>query len=323
MYMIVVCHRFVILTLPSGLWITCGNWAGGRNWTCYQLKQQDLRMIIPLPDSARKKLPPEVYAILKSSVLNSHEFFPGLQSMEEYLNEYMESIKSRRISREQKENLQAKLVTLKEIYTTYLNTLPPDVHYPKTADVFQELRVKEIMYDPASLVLSPEQIDRLHDIFPDILGSWADSIKQRVIESISKDASIVFDPTNVLQLASTAFQCDRCYEPFPASEVIRHRCSGGHYQYDFHGTEHYELFKHISDFPWCGRWKLSKVITEKVAKVLETCSFDPATTTIAHLEKADPIFECLACHDILRGRCMLRWFGVVCICYFNISLPTD
>jgi len=253
-----------------------------------------------------------------SSILTN--FFPGLQGMDHYFNEYMEGVKSRRMTREQKVNLQAKLVTLKEIYTTYLNTLPADVHYPKTTDVFQEPGVKEIMYDPTSLVLSPEQLDKLHDIFPDVLRSWPDSIKQRVVESISKDASVVDSlafPTNVLELASTTLQCDRCSLTFSAREVIRHRCLGGHYHYDFLGTEQYELYKHISDYPWCGKWRFSKDITEKVAKILGKCSFDPATTTIAHLEKLDPIFECLACHDVVRGRCMLRWSGLVSIYYFN------
>jgi len=40
------------------------------------------------------------------------------------------------------------------------------------------------------------------------------------------------------------------------------------------------------------------------------CGLDPKSATREDMDKLNPIFECLACNDLRKGRCTLPWLGV-------------
>jgi hypothetical protein len=243
----------------------------------------------------------------------------GLENMTDYLNEYMEGVQSKRIFREHKEVLKNKLVTLKKTYTSYLLTLPPTESYPNTADIYRDESVKQILKGTAEL--SAEQLEILNAMFPELLQTWQEPIHRKLLQLISQAAATdnyIYDPSTVLDLVTTAFSCSYCYKHMQAKRTIAHRCAREDL-YSRMTDEEQDLLKTtIGEIHWnsCGVLTFSPHTSKRIAEALETCSFDPAITTVEQLEKLDPIFECLACHNVLSGRCTMRWSGLVCISPF-------
>ena len=234
--------------------------------------------------------------------------------MQDYLNEYMENIQSKRIFREQKESLQAKIVTLKEIYNAYLITLPSTEFYPNAADIYGDASVKEVL--KGNKELSADQIEVLNALFPELLRTWREPVDRRLLQLVSNSTEpFVFDPSSVLDLAATTFKCSSCLNYMQAKQTITHRCTrDALFFYGRLADEEQALLKDtIKEIPWnAGNYlSFSSHVSKQVAEALEACSFDPVTTKVEQLEKLDPIFECLACHNVLSGRCMMRWFGLV------------
>jgi hypothetical protein len=213
--------------------------------------------------------------------LTNNHFFVGLDGMTDYLNEYMEGVKSRRIFREQKEALQAKVVTLKETYTSYLLTLPSTEFYPNTADIYGDQNVKEILKGTTT-ELTAEQLDILNAMFPELLQSWQEPINQKLVQLVSQDApseNFVFDPASVLDLVATSFLCSHCVNYMQAKQTMTHRCTrDALYLYGKLADEEQDLLKTtIKEIRWnvnnC--LSFSPVISKRIAEALEACSFDP------------------------------------------------
>ena len=237
--------------------------------------------------------------------------------MTDYLNEYMEGVKSKRVFREQKEALQAKVVTLKETYTSYLLKLPPTEFYPNTADIYGDQDVKEILKGTTT-ELSAEQLDVLNAMFPELLQTWQEPLSRRLLQLVAQDApseKFVYDPSSVLDLVTTSFMCSHCVNHLQAKQTMTHRCTRDpHYLYGKAIDEEQELLKStIKEIRWNVNNCLafSPVTSRRIAEALEGCSIDPVTTTVEEIENSDPVFECLTCHNVLSGRCMMRWSGLV------------
>lgn len=233
--------------------------------------------------------------------------------MQDYLNEYMENVQTKRVFREQKESLQAKIVTLKEIYNAYLITLPATDFYPNTADIYGDPNVKEVL--KGNTELSADQIEILNAMFPEILQNWREPLERKLLHLVSNSVEpFVFDPSCVLDVAATTFRCGNCLHYMQAKRTITHRCNRDPIYFYGKSTDEEQTFLKdtIKEIPWnTGDYMaFSPQVSKQVAEALETCSFDRATK-VEQLEKLDPIFECLACHNVQSGRCMMRWFGLV------------
>jgi len=280
----------------------------------------------PSANSARKTL----LNVVRSASARIDKFpivLVGLDGMTDFLNEYMEGVKSRRIFREQKEALQAKVVTLKETYTSYLLTLPANEFYPNTADIYGDQNVKEILKGTTA-ELTPEQIDILNAMFPELLQTWQEPLNQKLLQLVSQQApseNYVFDPSSVLDLVATSFLCSHCVNHLQAKQTMTHRCTrDALYVYGKLADEEQDLLKStIKEIRWNMNNCLafSPVTSKRIAEALEGCSFDPMTTTVAQVEKLDPIFECLTCHNVLSGRCTMRWSGMVWIPSILVIAP--
>jgi len=280
----------------------------------------------PSSNSARKMLP-NVVRSASSQIVKFPIVLVGLDGMTDFLNEYMEGVKSKRIFREQKEALQAKVVTLKETYTSYLLTLSATEFYPNTADIYGDQNVKEILKGTTA-ELTAEQIDILNAMFPELLQTWQEPLNQKLVQLVSQQAAsekFVFDPSSVLDLVSTSFLCSHCVNHMQAKQTMTHRCArDALYVYGKLADEEQDLLKStIKEIRWNMNNCLafSPITSKRIAEALEGCLFDPMTTTVAQIEKQDPIFECLTCHNVLSGRCMMRWSGMVWIPSILVIAP--
>jgi len=116
------------------------------------------------------------------------------------------------------------------------------------------------------------------------------------------------------QMATTIFSCRYCSnDPLTYPQVLVHRCATSTC-ISRNAEDETQLAVHR--LLECSNWNVGKYIFFDVQKVaclseaIKLCGLDPKSVSREDMDKRDPIFECLACNDLRRGRCTFTWLGL-------------
>ena len=107
-------------------------------------------------------------------------------------------------------------------------------------------------------------------------------------------------------------------DPLTYPRVLIHRCAA------FTGTGIDKDRPALQRFLGCSYWNYGNFINFKfeaqnivsLSEAIKLCGLDPNSANREDMEKQNPIFECLACNDVRKGRCTLSWLGLVCYLFF-------
>jgi hypothetical protein len=238
--------------------------------------------------------------------------------VDEFINTFMEDRKAKRLLRERVTLLTERLPILLKVYNTCVETYPVNSIIPCVADVFIDPLVQDLFFrPPLSTTFTEKDLETVGALFPEIVRSWRNITEEKLLNMISPNQEVA---KSLFQLATTIFSCRLClYQPLAYPQILIHRCTTASFT---SGNVYNEEKSVLWRFLQCSNWKSGDFITFDARKIsclseaIKLCGLDPKTATIEDMDKLDPIFECIACNDLRRGRCTLTWLGLVFYFYF-------
>lgn len=241
-----------------------------------------------------------------------------LLQVDDFVNTFMEDVKAKRLRRERDTLLVERLPILRKIYNSCVETYSVNSIIPRVSDVFIDPLVQDLFFrSPLSTTFTAKDLETVGAIFPDIVLRWRNKTEKKLLDMISPGQDI---NESLLQLATTFFSCRLCLrdEPLTYPRVLIHRCAT-----TTHGTigidEDQLVVRRLLD---CSYWNSGNFITldaqkiESLSEAIKLCGLDPKSATREDMDKQNPIFECLTCNDLRKGRCTLSWLGLVCFLSF-------
>ncbi|KDR81924.1 hypothetical protein GALMADRAFT_221811 [Galerina marginata CBS 339.88] len=238
----------------------------------------------------------------------------ALSNLEEFLNSYMQTVKTRRLARERHDKLLHRLPILKSILETFVATLPANALHPSAGELFRDSVVWDIIINtPSTVDFKKEHFDPIVPMLPDIVLRWKRKIEEKLLHLIRTAApEYTFDPETVFQLATTAFSCSGCgykNQSLWHPRVLMHSCATKN---DYSAVEDADLNdvkSALRQVYWNYRLCLSfkPYDLQLLSKVVGMCGLDPNTATAVDMDVVNPIFECVACNRPQLGRATMTW----------------
>ena len=243
--------------------------------------------------------------------------------VDKFINTFMEDNKAKRLLRERVTLLTKRLPILRKVYNACVETYPVNSIIPRAADVFLDPVVQDLFFrPPLSTNFTEKDLETIGALFPDIVRRWRNITEEKLLNMIAPSQTIT---ESSLQLATTIFSCRLCSnEPLTYPQVLIHHCATVTY-----GSVYDEEQSVIRRFLDCSNWNAVYITfdakkIECLSEAIKLCGLDPKSATREDMDKRDPIFECLACNDLRKGRCTLSWMGVVIfiLFYYMMTLLT-
>lgn len=251
---------------------------------------------------------------------------PVIQNLLPRLKKTMNDYKRNRLYRKLRDVLYNRVPVLKEIVNAYRSTIRPDAVALDIGDIFSHPEVLDLMVNSLD-ISDPTHLDPIRAKLPVIDQQLQLGIEDQLVKMVEASCGSEhgLDRHTLLTLATTTFQCNFC--GVNVSDVIRHPRVLVHscaikkstYVQRLSLASEFLILTDLTDQnPWN---KFERVTFNAEAhkilhQVVVICGFDPATTSLARMEEADPIFECRACNDPHSGRFMMRWNVVASLSSF-------
>jgi hypothetical protein len=251
-----------------------------------------------------------------------------LHQVDGFIKSFMENVKAKRLRKERDTLLVERLPILRKIYNSCVETYPVNSIIPRASDIFLDPVVQDLFFrSPLSTTFTEKDLETVGAFFPDIVLRWRYKTEEKLMNMMMIPSQNVSE--SLLQLATTIFSCRLCHnEPLTYPRVLIHRCA-----VSYHGTAATDgdqgVVRRLLD---CTYWNAGNFIsfdTQKIASLSEAiklCGLDPKSVTREDMDKQNPIFECLTCNDVRKGRCTLTWLGLACFFssfFFVITLLTS
>lgn len=236
--------------------------------------------------------------------------------------EFLGHCRKERLLRDRKQLLEARLPLLYEAVKTYRSAFPPNAAALDVGDFFNHPDVENFIAN-ASEISDPAHLDHIRSKLPEIARQIQLEIEEKIFLHIEAACGpeYIFDRGTVLALATTAFSCDFCHEgplmvdPIRYPRALVHACATtfkGSYEDKF-DSDHKILGAITGKTSWnkYGCVSFSEASWRVLTEVVTLCGLDPKKTTVAEMDAADPILECVSCNDDHSGRLTMRWSTVV------------
>ncbi|KAF9533615.1 hypothetical protein CPB83DRAFT_845570 [Crepidotus variabilis] len=242
-----------------------------------------------------------------------------LHNLEPRLEIIMQCVQLRRLTRERGQSLQIRITCLDFIRFEYVSSLAPGAFIPTTADLYTNDFIKAVLNGQTNYdILTISQREEIQNAFPEAIEKWQRDAEKSLLEifatacSQPNNAIYDYDPSTILKLAITFFQCGRCDTFCTTEQMMRHSCT----RKDFNTCALDEDLGAIKQATKMLPWNTNKLIRVpilthyRVRIVLEECGFNSATIQVEEMQRLDPIFECLEHGDEKSGRCTMGWLSL-------------
>ncbi|KAF5318151.1 hypothetical protein D9619_012281 [Psilocybe cf. subviscida] len=254
-----------------------------------------------------------------------------LTNLEDTLNEILRAAKVKRLAAAADALLRKRLPVYKEAFKLWVSTLHATEPHPTPRQLFETQLIRDLIVNtPATHELTGQDFIPLADKFPALVNDWrarvSSNLKDMIRKAYGQDS--LANEDNVLDLATSFFICRRCpssnmepsnMEPISYPRVLSHRCNCVTC-YDTvpswsaaQEAEDMALKAKLEESPWnqSGRLSFNADLAKFAGDVLEMCGFDQHTTTKAEMDAANPIVECLTCHNEVQGRAVMTWWTII------------
>ena len=238
-----------------------------------------------------------------------------LLQVDDFINTFMEDVKAKRLRKERDTLLAERLPILRKIYNTCVESYPVNSIIPCASDVFLDPVVQDLFFrSPLSTTFTDKDLETVGVFFPEIILRWRNKTEEKLLNmmTLSQDNS-----KSSLQLATTVFSCRLCHiEPLTYPRVLIHRCATASYpgMTTVIDEDQTVVRRFLDRSYWnAGNITFDTQIILSLSEAIKLCGLDPKSATREDMDKQDPIFECLACNDVRKGRCTLPWLGLVCL----------
>lgn len=242
--------------------------------------------------------------------------------MASFINANMSRYRSSRMWNERKVLLEKRLPVLNEVAKGCANRHPPNMPTPTAAELLNIQLVRDLIDNTSLESFTAAHFNTLRQRYADVVLEWKARTEAKLIGliEVAWGSTYTFDPTTVLQLATTVFSCTRCKDnKYKTGENLWHPNVLVHYHSypwidnrfdtDLSALERRLLQEHTGNTFWNydGYIFFKKENMQIMSEVLNRFGFDPAVTTSAEMDATNPMFECVSCNCPRKGRCVLRW----------------
>ncbi|KAF8960826.1 hypothetical protein BDZ97DRAFT_1832033 [Flammula alnicola] len=232
----------------------------------------------------------------------------GLSIFRSSLEEVVQDFQRKRLLQEHTILLKYREHIIRRIVAECARVLPvAHAIYPPPSELF-----RITTEDPSLVDYSKEYPEAIRVTIPEIALRWQKDIEDKLRGLITSACpEYMFDPSTVLDLATTFFCCDNCDEVMRHDHAMMHGCATRIHSYlDLYQRASSEVLQGVN---WnsgiCIKFRPD--ILQLITRVVELSGFNPTTTTAREMDEANPIFECVDCDNIETGRATMSWATVV------------
>ncbi|KAG7085530.1 hypothetical protein E1B28_003089 [Marasmius oreades] len=250
------------------------------------------------------------YSIYKP-VAFDEETWPGIYA---HLTEALVRVKDDRLKREEKEVFAKNHRLLRRVFDSFRKQDTRFNVIPIGDVVLASAKLNGLLWRlPCDKELEVEFTNVLSDELPGIAQAWTDRVEQDLISVLQKevpDAKI-----GTLSSVCSVFQCRRCLEPLWYPFILGHHCfrrggvEGQHLETKLTHTcisqsKWHNIFDPFRETnPW-DLWYMDSTrilyssstnFSKRMKSILSLCGFNPESTSMDEMLKADPLLKCSEC----------------------------
>ncbi|KAJ3729697.1 hypothetical protein C8R42DRAFT_772289 [Lentinula raphanica] len=238
----------------------------------------------------------------------------GWRCIEDEVVEFLSEHRERRLVRERRDLLYARVTRTAEVYDAVLSNSDLREPQPTIGDVLCNQVFQSFIQDtPESEDLTDDVIrSKLLENLPEFVKEWRVAKDQKLLEIMQKSRPTA--TVNDLHLATTVFECDECFakRPLYYPQIFYHHCCTSR-----RGAPLESLVTYLPTYvDHKGQWshlsiKFSEVYSDHVKALVQQCSLDPNIATFQDIYDANLLFECTTCERDVQerdgGRYFMRW----------------
>lgn len=238
--------------------------------------------------------------------------------------------KTKRLAQERDKTAKQRYFLLEKEYNAVWSTTDLREPFPALGDIITNRIFEDLIWDtPDTEALTDVFFrEKLSQYLPRIIEEWRPAKVQELVEVMQKSRPTASAAD--LHLATSVFECPDCRAKMQYPQIFYHFCCVYN---PVPNSLSEERIKKIYSYDNKARMSHKVVFSESgsriVKTIVESCSLDPATTTIQDLHSANPLIECPACYLAPMqsyyelGRSFMRWpyaVGIV-ICLKEVCIP--
>ncbi|EJF65453.1 hypothetical protein DICSQDRAFT_99304 [Dichomitus squalens LYAD-421 SS1] len=247
----------------------------------------------------------------------------GWRSIRAELHHYMETVRTKRLDREQHNMLCARLVlfgdALREYQASKLPRTADTDWHPFLSDYAMMPQVREVIEAPPGTAVTKEMLLALCEAqIPALTAKWYDDRKREFAAQIRKKTEayselkgLPEDPDCLLSLAIATFRCTSCqFLGMRWPQVLSHRCGRGRSIYGLmfvrDGKDHqyrHAIGRTCMEYRFTHPWSDSKNVfsfndnLKQTCAVISACGKDPAKVTFEEMEACGVRLLCRGCQN--------------------------
>ncbi|KAE9409268.1 hypothetical protein BT96DRAFT_970203 [Gymnopus androsaceus JB14] len=238
----------------------------------------------------------------------------GWNSIKSELLEMLSAHKTKRLAQERDKTAKQRYFLLEKEYNAVWLTTDLREPFPALGDIITNRIFEDLIWDtPDTEALTDVFFrEKLSQYLPRIIEEWRPAKVQELVEVMQKSRPTASAAD--LHLATSVFECPDCRAKMQYPQIFYHFCCVYN---PVPNSLSEERIKKIYSYDNKARMSHKVIFSESgsriVKTIVESCSLDPATTTIQDLHSANPLIECPACYLAPMqsyselGRSFMRW----------------
>ncbi|PPQ69575.1 hypothetical protein CVT24_001375 [Panaeolus cyanescens] len=241
----------------------------------------------------------------------------SIEKAKTIINDMMQNIQDRRVEEEKKELFRSRMELLQTAYNKAVKDWLSTNSAPYISDFFIVPHIRSVIVDTAPEIT----VTRKHFFDEDTFSGLVDEARAirrekcfKVIADGYRKLELEYNPSTVLSLATTVFGIAIKGVPEHRSMTIANIISWKSNPTLQSNRDRLPLVEKValevfSYSPWNAEDQIifDWIAHSIISNLMKLCGADPLTTTLKQLNSLDPIFECIPCNRMHRGRPMMRW----------------
>ncbi|PPR02534.1 hypothetical protein CVT24_001960 [Panaeolus cyanescens] len=233
------------------------------------------------------------------------------------INDIMTSIRDKRLEGEKRMLYRTRMEFLQTAYNQAVKDWLPNKKAPHVSDFFIVPRIRTVVLDTAPEI----NVTREHFFdeasFPGLVQEARTTRQEKLLQVIEKGYRAIkmdYDPEIVSKLVTTVFANEKLGLADNNIRTVAQALSLKSVPAWHSDREKMPLVEQIAlDVFKCRPWNSDRTIGFDrvghaiISELVKLCGLDPLTTTLEEMNHLNPIFECVACSRMPRGRLMMRW----------------
>ncbi|PPR02535.1 hypothetical protein CVT24_001961 [Panaeolus cyanescens] len=243
----------------------------------------------------------------------------SIEKAKTIINGMMKNIQDRRLEEDKKVLLKSRMELLDIVYNQAVKGWLSTGNAPYISDFFVVPHIRSAVVDTAPEITVTREHFFDETTFPGLVEDARAIQREKCLEVIAKGYKVQtikakYDPNTVFDLATTVFGYAKDGIPDNQFMDITKTLSLKSSPRWLSDRDRLPLVEKVAlevftYSPWNAEKKIifHWIAYDIISNLMKLCGVDPLTTTLEQMNALDPIFECVSCSRMSRGRLTMRW----------------